>query len=134
MPDRHQDDGTITIASTDGGKAAPPRSRIDDITAEVEVGKVYEGPIIQDLLDFGACDQSAAGSDGLLHISQIAHQRVKVTDFLEGKARSCKVKVMETDERARQAVHEGADRPQRSAVKGAPAALSLRTDGLLDEK
>ena len=58
-------------------------SRIEQITAEVEIGKVYEGPITK-LLDFGALVNLLPGKDGLLHISQIAHQRVeKVEDFLK---------------------------------------------------
>ncbi|RTL23154.1 MAG: polyribonucleotide nucleotidyltransferase, partial [Burkholderiales bacterium] len=77
------EDGTITIASTDAEKAAMAKKRIEEITAEVEVGKVYEGPIVK-ILDFGALVNLLPGKDGLLHISQIAHQRVeKVTDFLQ---------------------------------------------------
>ena len=77
------EDGTITIASTDADKAELAKKRIEEITAEVEVGKVYEGPITK-ILDFGALVNLLPGKDGLLHISQIAHQRVeKVTDFLQ---------------------------------------------------
>jgi polyribonucleotide nucleotidyltransferase len=94
------EDGTITIASTDGEKAAHAKKRIEEITAEVEVGKVYEGPITK-ILDFGALVNLMPGKDGLLHISQIAHQRVeKVTDFLK-EGQIVKVKVMETDEKGR---------------------------------
>ncbi len=94
------EDGTITIASTDGDKAAYAKKRIEEITAEVEVGKVYEGPITK-ILDFGALVNLMPGKDGLLHISQIAHQRVeKVTDFLK-EGQIVKVKVMETDEKGR---------------------------------
>ncbi len=94
------EDGTITIASTDADKAAFARKRIEEITAEVEVGKIYEGPVTK-ILDFGALVNLLPGKDGLLHISQIAHQRVeKVTDFLsEGQV--VKVKVLETDEKGR---------------------------------
>jgi polyribonucleotide nucleotidyltransferase len=94
------EDGTITIASTDGDKAAYAKKRIEEITAEVEVGKVYEGPITK-ILDFGALVNLMPGKDGLLHISQIAHQRVeKVTDFLK-EGQIVKVKVLETDEKGR---------------------------------
>jgi polyribonucleotide nucleotidyltransferase len=94
------EDGTITIASTDADKAAHAKKRIEEITAEVEVGKVYEGPITK-LLDFGALVNLMPGKDGLLHISQIAHQRVeKVTDFLK-EGQIVKVKVLETDEKGR---------------------------------
>src|SRR5262249_36671993 len=86
--------------STDADRAAEAKRRIEEITAEVEVGKVYEGPITK-ILDFGALVNLLPGKDGLLHISQIAHQRVeKVTDFLsEGQV--VKVKVRETDEKGR---------------------------------
>ncbi|KQW00407.1 polyribonucleotide nucleotidyltransferase [Rhizobacter sp. Root1221] len=94
------EDGTITIASADADKAAYAKKRIEEITAEVEVGKVYEGPITK-LLEFGALVNLLPGKDGLLHISQIAHQRVeKVTDFLK-EGQIVKVKVLETDEKGR---------------------------------
>jgi len=94
------EDGTITIASADADKAAYAKKRIEEITAEVEVGKVYEGPITK-ILEFGALVNLLPGKDGLLHISQIAHQRVeKVTDFLK-EGQIVKVKVLETDEKGR---------------------------------
>ncbi len=94
------EDGTITIASTDGDKAAYAKKRIEEITAEVEIGKIYEGPITK-ILDFGALVNLMPGKDGLLHISQIAHQRVeKVTDFLK-EGQIVRVKVLETDEKGR---------------------------------
>ncbi len=94
------EDGTITIASTDADKAAHAKKRIEEITAEVEIGKVYEGAITK-ILDFGALVNLLPGKDGLLHISQIAHQRVeKVTDFLK-EGQIVKVKVLETDEKGR---------------------------------
>ena len=94
------EDGTITIASTDADKAAEAKKRIEQITAEVEVGKVYEGPITK-ILDFGALVNLLPGKDGLLHISQIAHERVeRVTDYLsEGQV--VRVKVLETDDKGR---------------------------------
>jgi polyribonucleotide nucleotidyltransferase len=94
------EDGTITIASTDGERAALAKKRIEEITAEAEVGKVYEGPVTK-ILDFGALINILPGKDGLLHISQIAHQRVeRVEDFLtEGQV--VQVKVLETDEKGR---------------------------------
>ena len=94
------EDGTITIASTDAEKAEHAKKRIAEITAEVEIGKIYEGPITK-ILDFGALVNLLPGKDGLLHISQIAHQRVeKVTDFLK-EGQIVKVKVLETDEKGR---------------------------------
>ena len=94
------EDGTITIASADPAKAEEAKRRIEQITAEVEIGKVYEGPVTK-ILDFGALINLLPGKDGLLHISQIAHERVeKVTDYLsEGQV--VKVKVLETDEKGR---------------------------------
>ncbi|MCP5261848.1 MAG: polyribonucleotide nucleotidyltransferase [Burkholderiaceae bacterium] len=94
------EDGTITIASTDAGQAEVAKQRIEQITAEVEIGKVYEGPITK-ILDFGALVNLLPGKDGLLHISQIAHERVeKVTDYLS-EGQIVKVKVLETDEKGR---------------------------------
>ncbi len=94
------EDGTITIASTDGERAEYAKKRIEEITAEAEVGKVYEGPVTK-ILDFGALVNILPGKDGLLHISQIAHQRVeRVEDFVK-EGDIIKVKVLETDEKGR---------------------------------
>jgi polyribonucleotide nucleotidyltransferase len=94
------EDGTITIASAEPAKAEEAKRRIEQITAEVEIGKVYEGPITK-ILDFGALVNLLPGKDGLLHISQIAHERVeKVSDYLS-EGQIVKVKVMETDEKGR---------------------------------
>jgi len=94
------EDGTITIASTDPAKAEEAKKRIEQITAEVEIGKVYEGPVTK-ILDFGALVNLLPGKDGLLHISQIAHERVeKVTDYLS-EGQIVRVKVLETDEKGR---------------------------------
>ncbi len=94
------DDGTVTIAcvSSEGGEAA--RRRIEEITAEVEVGRIYDGTVLK-LLDFGAIVSVLPGKDGLLHISQIANERVNsVADHLkEGQA--VRVKVLEADEKGR---------------------------------
>jgi len=95
-----EDDGTISIAclSQEAGQAAMDRIRA--ITAEVEVGKVYEGPVLR-LLDFGAIVQLLPGKDGLLHISQIAHERVNnVSDYLK-EGQIVKVKVLEADDKGR---------------------------------
>jgi len=94
------EDGTITIASADPAKAEEAKRRIEQITAEVEIGKVYEGPVVK-ILDFGALINLLPGKDGLLHISQIAHERVeKVTDYLS-EGQIVKVRVLETDEKGR---------------------------------
>jgi polyribonucleotide nucleotidyltransferase len=95
-----EDDGTIIIASVDQDKGREAQRRIMELTAEVEVGKVYDGTVLR-LLDFGAIVQILPGRDGLLHISQIANERVNaVADYLkEGQA--VKVKVIEADEKGR---------------------------------
>jgi polyribonucleotide nucleotidyltransferase len=95
-----EDDGTVKIACTSPEQGAEAQRRIAEITAEVEVGQTYEGTVIK-LLDFGAIVTLLPGKDGLLHISQIAHQRVNaVGDFLkEGDV--VKVKVVEADEKGR---------------------------------
>jgi polyribonucleotide nucleotidyltransferase len=108
------EDGTITIASADADKAEFAKKRITEITAEVEVGKIYEGPITK-ILDFGALVNLLPGKDGLLHISQIAHQRIeKVTDVLK-EGQIVKVKVLETDDKGRVKLSMKAllDRPER---------------------
>lgn len=94
------DDGTITIASNDAERAEEARRRIEEITAEAEVGKVYEGPVTK-LMEFGALVNILPGKDGLLHISQIAHERVeKVEDYLQ-EGQVVRVKVLETDDKGR---------------------------------
>ena len=94
------EDGTITIASTDAERAEEAKRRITELTAEVEVGQVYEGPITK-ILDFGALVNLLPGKDGLLHISQIAHERIeRVSDVLQ-EGQVVRVKVLETDDRGR---------------------------------
>ncbi|MGH8830645.1 MAG: polyribonucleotide nucleotidyltransferase, partial [Polaromonas sp.] len=114
-----EEDGTITIASTDSAKADEAKRRIAEITAEVEIGKVYEGAITK-ILDFGALVNLLPGKDGLLHISQIAHERVeKVTDYLS-EGQIVKVKVLETDEKGRVKLSMKAllDRPAQGQDQG----------------
>ena len=94
------EDGVITIASSEGAKAEEAKRRIEEITAEVEIGKVYEGPVTK-ILDFGALINLLPGKDGLLHISQISHERIaKVSDVL-AEGQIVRVKVLETDEKGR---------------------------------
>jgi len=94
------DDGTVTIAcvSSEGGEMA--QKRIAELTADVEVGRIYDGTVLK-LLDFGAIVSVLPGRDGLLHISQIANERVNsVADHLkEGQA--VRVKVLEADDKGR---------------------------------
>jgi polyribonucleotide nucleotidyltransferase len=95
-----EDDGTIKIGCVNAEAGEEAKKRIKAITAEVEVGQTYEGTVIK-LLDFGAIVSLLPGKDGLLHISQIAHQRVNaVSDFLK-EGQQVKVKVVEADEKGR---------------------------------
>ena len=96
------DDGTITIAAVSADSVEAAKKRIEEITAEVEVGKVYDGTVVK-ILDnnVGAIVSVMPGKDGLVHISQIAHERVKdVNDYLK-VGQSVKVKALEVDDRGR---------------------------------
>ncbi len=95
-----EDDGTIKIASVDKAQGEAARKRIEDITADVEVGRIYEGKVVK-LMDFGAFVAILPGRDGLVHISQISEERVeRVSDKLkEGDV--IKVKVLEVDKQGR---------------------------------
>ncbi|MBC7489154.1 MAG: polyribonucleotide nucleotidyltransferase [Glaciimonas sp.] len=94
------DEGVVTIASVDAAAGQEAKRRIEELTASVEVGKIYEGTVLK-LLDFGAIVQVLPGKDGLLHISQIANERVNaVADYLK-EGQQVKVKVLETDDRGR---------------------------------
>jgi polyribonucleotide nucleotidyltransferase len=95
-----ENDGTVRIASVDGASGKEARRRIELITAEVEVGRIYEGRVAR-LMDFGAFVTILPGKDGLVHISQISNERVeKVSDKLaEGDV--VKVKVLEVDRQGR---------------------------------
>nr|WP_223146851.1 polyribonucleotide nucleotidyltransferase [Methylomonas fluvii] len=94
------DDGVVNVASVDRAAGEEARRMIEEITAEVEVGKVYEGKVVR-LMDFGAFVTILPGKDGLVHISQISDERVeKVSDKLsEGDV--VKVKVLEIDRQGR---------------------------------
>jgi polyribonucleotide nucleotidyltransferase len=94
------DDGVVMIAciSSEGGELA--KKRIEDITADVEVGRIYDGTVLK-LLDFGAIVSVLPGKDGLLHISQIANERVNsVADHLK-EGQVVRVKVLEADDKGR---------------------------------
>jgi polyribonucleotide nucleotidyltransferase len=94
------DDGTVKIACTSGEQGEEARRRIAEITADVEVGQIYEGPVVK-ILDFGAVVSLLPGKDGLVHISQIAHQRVNaVSDFVK-EGDIVKVKVVEIDDKGK---------------------------------
>ncbi|MET0288589.1 MAG: polyribonucleotide nucleotidyltransferase [Pseudoxanthomonas sp.] len=106
-----QDDGTITIASVNGAAGQAAKARIEQITSDVEPGRIYEGKVAK-LMDFGAFVTIAPGKDGLVHVSQISSDRVeKVSDVLK-EGDLVKVKVLEVDKQGRirlsmKAVEEG---------------------------
>ncbi|HWS78680.1 MAG TPA: polyribonucleotide nucleotidyltransferase, partial [Thermomonas sp.] len=95
-----QDDGTITIASVNAVAGQAAKARIEQITSDVEPGRIYEGKVAK-LMDFGAFVTISPGKDGLVHVSQISNDRVeKVSDVLkEGDV--VKVKVLEVDKQGR---------------------------------
>ena len=95
-----EDDGTIKIASADLLASEAARTRIEQITADVEVGTIYEGKVVR-LMDFGAFVNILPGKDGLVHISQISEERVaNVSDKL-AEGDMVKVKVLEVDKQGR---------------------------------
>ncbi|CAG2127779.1 polyribonucleotide nucleotidyltransferase [Cupriavidus plantarum] len=95
-----QEDGTITIASTSTDGMAEAKRRIEGITAEAEVGKIYAGTVLK-LLDFGAIVNILPGKDGLLHISEIVNERVKdIKDWLK-EGQHVRVKLIQADEKGR---------------------------------
>jgi polyribonucleotide nucleotidyltransferase len=112
-----QDDGTITIASVNAAAGQAAKARIEQITSDVEPGRIYEGKVAK-LMDFGAFVTISPGKDGLVHVSQISNDRVeKVSDVLK-EGDIVKVKVLEVDKQGRirlsmKAVTEG---------EGVPAA------------
>jgi len=95
-----QDDGSITIAAIDAGAAKKAQAIIEGLTAEVTIGKIYEGTVLK-ILDFGAIVQVLPGRDGLLHVSQIANERVnQVSDYLK-EGQVVRVKAIEADDKGR---------------------------------
>jgi polyribonucleotide nucleotidyltransferase len=106
-----QDDGTIIIASVNAIAAQAAKARIEQITSDVEPGRIYEGKVAK-IMDFGAFVTILPGKDGLVHVSQISSDRVeKVSDVLK-EGDLVKVKVLEVDKQGRirlsmKAVEEG---------------------------
>lgn len=113
------DEGVVTIASVDASAGQEAKRRIEELTASVEVGKVYEGTVLK-LLDFGAIVQVLPGKDGLLHISQIANERVNaVADYLK-EGQQVRVKVLETDDRGRLKLSMKAAQAEEGSEAAAP--------------
>jgi polyribonucleotide nucleotidyltransferase len=120
-------DGNISISCTSVEAGELAKKRIEDIVAEVEVGKVYEGPVIK-LLDFGAIVNIMPGKDGLLHISQISVERINaVSDFLK-EGQIVKVKVLEMDDKGRMRLSMKALLPQPEAAAPAPVEAPQQPD------
>ena len=94
------DDGTIKIASVDNAAGQAARTRVEAITADIEVGTVYEGKV-QKLMDFGAFVNILPGKDGLVHISQISEERVENVSDKLSEGDTVKVKVLEVDKQGR---------------------------------
>jgi polyribonucleotide nucleotidyltransferase len=94
------DDGTIVIASVDETNAKEAQRRIVELTADVEVGQVYDGQVLR-LLDFGAIVQLLPGRDGLLHISEIANYRIANINDVLTVGQQVRVKVIEADDKGR---------------------------------
>ena len=118
-----EDDGTVKIAATDGDKAQHAIRRIEEITAEIEVGRIYNGKVTR-IVDFGAFVAIGGGKEGLVHISQIADKRVeKVTDYLQ-MGQEVPVKVLEVDRqgRVRLSIKEATEQTPSAAAPEAPAA------------
>ncbi|MGI4816287.1 MAG: polyribonucleotide nucleotidyltransferase [Janthinobacterium lividum] len=94
------EEGVVTIASTSSEGMAEAKRRIENITLDVEVGQVYDGKVLK-LLDFGAIVNILPGRDGLLHISEIANERIKdINEYLKD-GQEVRVKVIQTDEKGR---------------------------------
>jgi polyribonucleotide nucleotidyltransferase len=112
-------DGSIIISSVSSEAGELAKMRIEQIVAEVEVGKIYEGPVIK-ILDFGAIVNIMPGKDGLLHVSQISNARVNdVSDFLKD-GQIVKVKVLELDDKGRMRLSMKALLPQPEVAVVAP--------------
>ncbi|KWR89815.1 polyribonucleotide nucleotidyltransferase [Cupriavidus sp. IDO] len=129
-----QEDGTITIASTSTDGMAEAKRRIEGITAEAEVGKIYAGTVLK-LLDFGAIVNILPGKDGLLHISEIVNERVKdIKDWLK-EGQHVRVKLIQADEKGRLRLslkaalaEEGGSISPINAGEAAPAAPATPSD------
>ena len=121
-----KDDGMVTIASVNADACNVARKRIEDITAEVQVGKIYEGSVLR-LLDFGAIVQLMPGKDGLLHISQIAKERVnQVSDYVK-EGQVVRVKVIEADDKGRVRLSMKAAAEEDAAKAQTPTTAAVET-------
>ena len=94
------DDGVVKIAAVDKAAGDEARRRVEQITADVEVGQVYEGKVVR-IMDFGACVAILPGRDGMVHVSQICEERVQNVSDKLAVGDVVKVKVMEIDKQGR---------------------------------
>src|SRR5690606_9720477 len=112
-----KDDGSITIAAVDSAAARRAQKIIEDLTAEVEIGRVYEGTVLK-ILDFGAIVQVMPGRGGLLHVSQIAYELVnQVSDYVK-EGQVVRVKVIEADDKGRLRLSMKAVTAEEAAAQG----------------
>ncbi len=114
-----ENDGTVKIASVNGAAGREAQRRIELITADVEVGRIYEGKVVK-LMDFGAFVTILPGRDGLVHISQISDERVeRVSDKLK-EGDQVRVKVLEVDRQGRIRLSmRNIDAPEQASAAGA---------------
>jgi polyribonucleotide nucleotidyltransferase len=114
-----EDDGTIKIFATERAKADIAISKIEQVTADVEAGKTYSGKVTR-IVDFGAFVEILPGKEGLVHISQIAHERVnKVSDFLsEGQILDVKVVEIDRQNRVRLSIKDLLEKPAAPEAEG----------------
>ncbi|MGL5336808.1 MAG: S1 RNA-binding domain-containing protein, partial [Enterovibrio sp.] len=119
-----EDDGTIKIAATDGEKAQLAIARIQALTAEVEVGQIYQGKVTR-IVDFGCFVQILGTKEGLVHISQLTDKRVeKVADYVTS-GQEVNVKVLEIDRQGRIRLSmKEANEPQSATVVTEPSPIS----------
>ena len=127
------DNGTVKIAAVDGEAAKLAISRIEQLTAEVEVGTIYQGQVVR-LADFGAFVNILPGKDGLVHISQITEERVKnVSDHLS-VGQTVDVKVLEVDRQGRIRLSIKEAKAPVAAEEAAEATIEASTDTPADNK
>ena len=127
-----EDDGTIKVYAVDGDSLQKAIDRITEITAEAEIGRIYEGKVVR-IVDFGAFVNFLPGKDGLVHISQIAHERVSsVTDYLE-EGQMVSVKCLDVDNRGRIKLSIKETLPPPEPKEEASAEVSEGDDGNASE-
>ena len=114
-----EDDGTVLIASADGAAMEKAISMIQAITAEPEVGKIYNGTV-RKIVEFGAFVEIMPGTDGLLHISQISNERIRRVEDVLHEGDEIKVKVLDVDRsgKIRLSMREAEQEPEQGQVVG----------------